>query len=441
MKTPIIDFVKAYANKNGVRAHMPGHKGKTIVGGEKFDLTEISEADILYSAQGIIKESMQNASKLFDTFATFYSTQGSTLCIKAMLYLASKGKQNPTIVATRNAHKTFIYGCALLGITPEWVYPDEYEHLCSCNITPKSVKDKIHTLKDLPCAVYITSPDYLGNTLDIKGISEVCEEFDIPLIVDNAHGAYLAFTKENMHAINQGATMCCDSAHKTLPCLTGGAYLHLSKKAEKYLPFVENALSLFASTSPSYLVMQSLDKVNDYIDKNKDKFIKTQESVEKLKADLVSFGYVLSGNEPFKVVVDLNKSGADKEEVASALKKHKIECEFADNEFVVFMFSTCSNKKDYKIVEKALCSCVLSKKPTKNKAERYEENERAMSVKDAIMKDSETIAVEKAEGRICASPLVSCPPAIPIVVSGEKITKQSIALFKRYGIEQIEVVK
>ena len=440
MNTPIIDFVKTYADKKGVRAHMPGHKGKTFIGGEKYDLTEISGADVLYSAQGIIKESQQNASKLFSSLATFYSTQGSTLAIKAMLYLVSKGKQNPTIVATRNAHKTFVYGCALLGIQPQWVYPDNYEHLCSCNISPKSIKDKITSLQKKPCAVYITSPDYLGNVLDVKGISDVCKEYGVPLLVDNAHGAYLAFTKENMHPISLGATMCCDSAHKTLPSLTGGAYLHLSKGAEEYLPFAQSALSLFASTSPSYLVMQSLDNVNAFIDKNKADFIKTQNQVEKLKIKLADFGYVLSGNEPFKVVIDLKKSGATEKDVQNSFSKYEIECEFSDNEFVVLMFSPCSTKKDYAIVEKALKSIALCLENIEDK-HVYEENEVVMSVRDAIMQDSEKISVSASLNRVCASPLVSCPPAIPIVVSGEKITKQSIALFYRYGIEEIEVVK
>ena len=201
MNTPIVDFVKKYATKNGVRAHMPGHKGKTMLGAEKFDITEISGADVLYSASGIIQQSQDNARDLFNTHATFYSTEGSSLCIKAMLHLVTKGKQSPKILALRSAHKTFIYGCALLGIEPVWVYPDDFTHLCSCIVSPQKIEEEIKAQGQTLCAVYITSPDYLGSVLDVEGIAKVCDKYNLPLLVDNAHGAYLAFTKEKNHPI------------------------------------------------------------------------------------------------------------------------------------------------------------------------------------------------------------------------------------------------
>ena len=236
MNTPIADFVKAYTLSGASRFHMPGHKGNPVIGCEMFDITEINGADVLGNADGIIAESEANAASLFNTAKTFYSTEGSTLCIKAMLALIKKNsiKSVPKILAARNAHKAFVYACALLGLEPEWIFPKEFTHLCACELSCNELDDILKNADSLPDAVYITSPDYLGNVMDVKGLSDICHKYGIPLLVDNAHGAYLAFLNESLHPIALGADMCCDSAHKTLPVLTGGAYLHLSKNCNHF---------------------------------------------------------------------------------------------------------------------------------------------------------------------------------------------------------------
>ena len=133
MRTPIADFVRAYANSGGVRLHMPGHKGKTFLGCEPLDITEINGADVLYSAHGIIDESERNASHLFKTAHTYYSTEGSTLAIKAMLMLAMQSRKSdtpPVVLAARNVHRAFISAAALLDFSVEWLYPAKTESLC-----------------------------------------------------------------------------------------------------------------------------------------------------------------------------------------------------------------------------------------------------------------------------------------------------------------------
>ena len=234
MKTPIVDFVDSYMSSHISRFHMPGHKGRDHLGFERYDITEIGGADTLYSADGIILESENNASKLFGTAHSFYSTEGASLAIKAMLALACSGcNGRPLIFAARNSHKSFVYACALLDADVKWMYSSSTKHLCECMISAEGVRETLETSNKKPCAVYITSPDYLGNIADVMGIAEVCHSYDVPLLVDNAHGAYLKFLPESCHPIDEGADMCCDSAHKTLPVLTGGAYLHISKRADR----------------------------------------------------------------------------------------------------------------------------------------------------------------------------------------------------------------
>ena len=247
MKTPIYDFVQSYIQSHTARFHMPGHKGKPYLGCEVGDITEIDGADVLYSACGVIDESECNASALFRTAHTFYSTEGSSLAIRAMLALVREqsAEERPLILAARNAHKAFVYGCALLDLQVEWMYPEKAHHVCDATITPHQLQAILAEQTKKPSAVYVTSPDYLGNVSDIAGLSAVCDAYGIPLLVDNAHGAYLGFLERSLHPIALGATLCCDSAHKTLPVLTGGAYLHISTKAPKgYAENARKALSM-----------------------------------------------------------------------------------------------------------------------------------------------------------------------------------------------------
>ncbi len=232
MDTPIFDFVQNYIKSNTARLHMPGHKGVSFLGCEAFDITEIKGADELYAPSGIIRESEENATRLFDTARTIYSAGGSSQSINAMLYLAylrADKSHRPFVLAGRNVHKSFIYALAKLDADAEWLYPEKSSSICSCIVTAKSLENKLKELENKPFAVYITSPDYLGRMSNIEALAKVCKKYDIPLLVDNAHGSYLKFCEQDLHPISLGADMCCDSAHKTLPVLTGGGYLHIAK--------------------------------------------------------------------------------------------------------------------------------------------------------------------------------------------------------------------
>ena len=304
--TPLWDFVRKYANDSNIRLHMPGHKGNTILGFEKWDLTEIPGADSLYKAEGIIAESERNLSEIFSTRASFYSTEGSSLCIKAMLHLALKANSfggRKKVVAARNVHKAFIYASALLDFDTVWF--GKSQDLYSC-FTDASTLSEILAQNDASiAAVYITSPDYLGNISDIKSIADICHKFGIPLLVDNAHGAYLKFLEKSLHPIDLGADMCCDSAHKTLPVLTGGAYLHISKSClHPFEKCAKNALALFGSTSPSYLIMCSMDYANGImISTFSDRLKIICSKVEDFKSFLISKGFKVISDEPLKLTV------------------------------------------------------------------------------------------------------------------------------------------
>ena len=444
MKTPICDFVNEYKNSGKLRLHMPGHKGKDFLGIEGYDITEISGADVLYDANGIIRESEENAARLFGTSKTIYSAEGSSLSIRAMLYLAvlhaKENGRKPIIAAGRNAHRVFMTAAALLDFEIAWIFPENKENIISCDISPEYLDAFLS--KEKPSAVYITSPDYLGNIADIKGISDICKKHGVLLLVDNAHGAYLGFLSENMHPISLGADICCDSAHKTLPVLTGGAYLHISKNAPDMMSvYAENAMSLFASTSPSYIIMQSLDMANKYIaDDYPEKLEKTANAVNKLKNQLSEYGFELIGNEPMKITLSPKSMGYTGEEIADILSANGIECEFSDPDFVVMMFTPEISDNEIEHIGNILFS-IEKKEAITEKPPVLSIPEKAITVREAVFSQSEEIDVSGCKGRILASSAISCPPAIPIVVCGEIIDENAIKCFEYYGIEKCRVVK
>lgn len=441
MKTPIVSFLKSYQEKSPVRMHMPGHKGAGILGFEGMDLTEIYGADELFAAEGIIKESEQNASSLFGC-PTYYSTQGSTLCIQTMCTILcqdakSKGKK-PKILAGRNAHRSFIHAAALLDFEIEWLYGNS-DYL-SCKIHAEDLEKAI--IESLPTAVYLTNPDYLGNLLDIQSLASVCKKHNVLLAIDNAHGAYLRFLEPSLHPIDLGADLCCDSAHKTLPVLTGGAYLHLSDSLNQvWKNDVKHFMEYFSSTSPSYLIMASLDAANKVLDTTfRNSLFECVRRVDGLKNTLIQHGYTILSGEPMKITISTKEFGYTGNEIANLLMECDIYPEFYDSDYIVLMPSPYNTKDDLKRLE--TCLCGIERKPLLiNKPPKLEQSKKAMNVRQTLFSSSITLDVSKSLGQVCSSVTVSCPPAILPVIPGEVISESSIEVMKYYGIETVRVVK
>ncbi len=449
LDTPICDFVKSYIGSDFSRLHMPGHKGRAFLGFEKFDITEISGADYLYRSTGIIARSEENLAKLFGTKHSFYSTEGSTLCIKAMLFTAMQNAQlsslRPVVLASRNVHKAFIYACALLDIDVRWLYPEDGALLSACTgiLSPDALDRKLSEMDCPPFAVYITSPDYLGGISDIPGLSRVCGKHGVPLLVDNAHGAYLKFLQKSLHPCDLGASMCCDSAHKTLPVLTGGAYLHISGSApEAYSQTAKSAMALFGSTSPSYLILQSLDLCNKYLSEGyQAKLEDCIRRLDKLKTALAQKGCAVKDTEPLKLVIEADLMGASGFDIGEALRINKVECEFCDCDHAVLMFTPENPEADYKRIFKALSGPnECRQNDSRTAPHKTAPADRAMSIRKAIFSKHESVSPEASAGRICSAPVVSCPPEVPLAVSGEIISEEAVLLMKKYGIKSVEVV-
>ena len=435
MTTPICDFVSAYLAQGPVRLHMPGHKGRGPLGVEGRDITEIPGADSLYEARGVIAESEANASALFGC-PTLYSTEGSSLCVRAMVHLAAlharmEGR-TPRFLAARNVHKSFLYAAALLDGEVAWLFDDAPSYL-SARPDPKTVEAAIQ--KERPTALYLTAPDYLGHLPDLGPIVQVCHDHSVLLLVDNAHGAYLHFLDRPCHPMDLGADLCCDSAHKTLPVLTGGAYLHLSPRLpEMLLSGAKEAMALFGSTSPSYLILQSLDLGNLYLEGLSRRLSAFLPQMDALRARLAEAGWDLVGREPLKVTLSPASRGYTGRQVAERLEAQDIFTEFADVDYLVCMMTPENNPEDLARLESALRQ-LPARPPLEEAPLPLIRPERVLSLRQAILGPAEALPASACLGRILARPGVSCPPAVPILMPGERIDEGALRAFARYGIE------
>ena len=511
--TPVYDFVTRCIQSGMSRLHMPGHKGIGPLGIEARDITEIKGADVLSDPCGIIAESEENAAALFQSAGTYYVTEGSSQAIKAMVMLALSLKKGsgggpashgpsshgpasfetgsharPVILAARNAHRAFLSALALLDADAAWVYPSNTSSLpdsvCACSPTPGQIKEALESFTaagTLPAAVYITSPDYLGTQADIAGIAAVSHSFGLPLLVDNAHGAYLHFLEPPCHPLDLGADLCCDSAHKTLSALTGGAYLHVGRDA---LPEIKDlrpaairrALALFGSTSPSWLTLQSLDLVNKSLSEDGPKQIRiTARRVSGLKEYLRLLGFPVLDSDPLKLTVDASVlgSGAGKEtapqtktnageRLAGFLRASGIEPEYVDVNYVVLMFTPSNTQLDYQRIRDCFLRSSGSLRPNDRdipaglaagSSDTPESGpapgapslylkplRQAMTIREAVFAPQEEIDVRESAGRILGGLTVSCPPAVPIAVCGEELTEEVIPVFLANSISRVSVV-
>ena len=341
---------------------MPGHKGiapeeipDALKGMYKYDITEIAGADNLYAPDGIIAASEREAGRIFGA-KTYYCTEGSSLAIKAMLYLALKhfenkkgavsGEERPTIITIGKCHKAFYHAAELLNIDVNAIEPaGDYLNSLSAKVNGLTV------------GVYVTYPDYFGTVIDLKAIKRKLEKTEIPLLVDGAHCAYFKFlqgdfAKDYPHPIDCGADAVCTSAHKTLPALTGAAYLHLSGSFSDVFSLVKHGFDIFGSSSPSYLIMASIDAFNGVVEEFKEELLSFCKEVAEVKASITEMGFNVRRSDPMRLVVASDERFTG-EDYAKALRACKCEPECFDTDYVIMMLSPYNSLKDLERIKEA----------------------------------------------------------------------------------------
>jgi arginine/lysine/ornithine decarboxylase len=428
MLLPLHDFLENYARSGMLRCHMPGHKGRY-----KNDITEIFDADSLYEAAetgGIIAASMREAAKLFASGATLYSAGGSTLAIQTMLAL-TVGMGVKKISATRYAHRSFISAAILLGLEIDWLYPKTF--MCA-DISPESVPENTE-------ALFVTATDYYGGICDIKSLRGRCNL----LLADNAQGAYQVFTGE--HPLRHGADFCADSAHKTLPALTGAAYLHVSKRMVEEYPDIDIVrqagaqMALFGSSSPPYPILDSLDCLNAHILNEREGALAALSAVAELKTRLTARGYNIKPGGRAHITINARDYGYAGGELGRLFAKTGVMPEYCDENYVVLLFSTITGEKFCDAVYDRIAA-VPAKTPLPPIVYPELHPQIAMPPRDAHFSPAGCVNIDiaDAKGRICARVTAHCPPCIPLIMPGEIIGEDEIRALELFGVRTVDVL-
>ncbi|SHK17324.1 aminotransferase class I/II-fold pyridoxal phosphate-dependent enzyme [Paramaledivibacter caminithermalis] len=466
MKKPVIvNELKKLSKRNMVSFHVPGHKSGKIferynlsnfhnIG--KFDITEIPGADNLYAPEGMIKEAQERAKEFYGGDYTFFLINGTTCGVISMIMAAT----NPgdKIIVSRDCHKAIISGMILGGVMPIYIKPKIcYELFLSMAITPKTIERAIKENPDAK-AVVITYPNYYGVCSDIEKIAEIVHKYDKVLLVDEAHGAHLKLS-ENLpiSALDAGADIVVHSTHKTLPSFTQSSMLHVKGKRID-IDKLKTMLSLTQSSSPSYLLMLSLDMamtvatgegkylMEKLIDNIED-FRKEINKIEGLNifSKEIKGKYGVKDIDITKITINMKEIGIDGIKLEEILrKKYNIQVEMADMYNILAVSSIANDRNDFNRFARALEGIYNDKRVPHKKSELPEFSfaipKMEVLLREATYRKKKSIPFSKSSGKISGEYIIPYPPGIPLICPGEVISQEIIEyvqILKNIGINII----
>lgn len=442
--TPLFHALQQHRKLGRSSFHTPGHKYHPDALSSdllQLDFTELPDTDSLFEADGAILQAEQHAAAVLGTARTLFSSGGCTLCIQAMLRLVSMGGKRK-IITSRVLHRSAVNAMALLDLEPVWLLPkqDAGPGLPG-RVQPTDIAAALTAHPDA-AAVYLTSPDYFGVLAPIGEIANPCHNANVPLIVDNAHGAHLFYTSQK-HPLELGATMTADSPHKTLPVLTGGAWLHLAD--DRFADDAKGAMALFGSTSPSYPVMASLDLCADWLAQHgHDAYAALESRVTTLRQKAHALGYTLplGSTDPTRLSLGTGQLAINGTILAETFRQCGVEPEHWDDENVVLIPTPFNTEADFSRLENAMeQGTKLEKRPAPPHPTLPVLPQAALSPRQAMFSPWETVPLKNAVGRIAADAACPCPPGVPVVMPGEIITEEMTAFLHRYGFFSTKVVK
>lgn len=428
MNTPLYTRILDYYKQNRISFAMPGHKNGRGLANELIncDVTELTYTENLHHPRQFVKESKQLLSKLFKSDESFIITGGSTAGIQAMITASLKPGQ--TLLAASDCHMSVINTCALLGINLRFI-PKEInsEYLIPTKL--KNISEYIHGVD----AVIITSPTYYGLCADVKSLAEVCHMNNIPLLVDEAHGAHFTASKKFPEpAIISGADAVCQSAHKTLNALTGAAFLHIKSKLINYNR-LKKALYMFQTSSPSYVIAASADTARAELEQGGwDEMCELCEEFRKRLAENTEIK-ILDNDDCTRLVLCFKEyeiTGFEIEEMLA--ESYQTDVEMADLLNVVLIVTPSNTASD---MEKLYLSLVSITASLKKRSKAIEIDlppafDGVISPHDAFFSDTKMLPLERSCGKISAVTVTSYPPGIPIIYIGAKITAEQVDYIK-----------
>ena len=462
IKAPIVEALRlAYENPT-YQFHIPGHtKGKAIfkdfrnlVGDKVLNVDTTDEFDnlgTLHPATGPIKEAQELAAKAFGAKKTFFLLNGSTAGNLALaMALTKKGQK---ILVNRNCHRSVLTGLMISGAEPVWICPNKIEDWSVWgNISADQIEEILNSNNDISM-VWITNPTYEGVVSDIKSISSVCKKHGIPLIVDEAHGCLWNFNKHLPEtALKLGADAVVHSLHKTGGSMSQSSMLHISKDSIIDEVAVEKALKLLHTTSPSLLLLASLDAARANLQSKKgqkllDKAVENAKYLRK-RLDSIPNLHQLKGDFGYKTDVTkvfIRIDGLSGKRLESILEiDFNIEVESASDIGVLILCNLGNKRSDFKYLADALEKIAANHYQDiyyleKRKHMPMLEPKIIMSLRDAFYAEKERIPKSEAIGRVSAEVVAECPPGISILLPGELITEEHLPYLNDY--DTLEVVK
>ena len=415
--------------------HMPGHKRNSEFLKSCPDITEVSGADDLHHPEGLILAAENNAARLFGVRKTLFSTAGSTPLILAAISAATK--RGDKILIARNCHRS-VYNAALINsLDPSFVMPERIDELDTDGaVSPEAVRKALSTTP--ATALVITSPTYDGFVSNIEEIAKICHESGTLLIVDAAHGAHLGLSKYFLpSARSLGADLVIESAHKTLPCLTGAAFLHICSDRTDPVR-LQNFFSIYHTSSPSYPIIASMESAVSLLKYRGEALFRLQsdrlDDLFRETEHLRSFRVVRRADlDKSKILISCKNSSVSGFELKKILlRDYKIECEMAMPSFLLALSSLADTSLGFDKLSYAL-TCLDREIPPKT--ETAEDIAPVpplvkMPLRDAF--EAETVAVpfEFSAGGVSADFVYAYPPGSPIIAPGEVITPKTLALCK-----------
>ena len=487
----LLERLTEYAGSDAYPFHMPGHKRREIPDGIPggfpdpygIDITEIDGFDNLHHAEGILKDAMDEAAAIYGADRSWYLVNGSTCGILSAVFATTEN--GGKILTARNCHKAVYHAICLNRLEAEYLYPEEITEFginggiraedvrkalekdaMRCAGNSGNVRGKITKIQ----AVLITSPTYEGVVSDIRVIADVAHEYGIPLIVDEAHGAHLEYADQchsfPQSALEYGADIVIQSLHKTLPCFTQTAILHVKGKLVDQ-DRISRYLSMFQTSSPSYLFMAGMERCIRYMDgdgrnemiryeKRLERFMERMarlQVLEVLDREICGTYRTVAGWDPSKIVVStMRAEDFHGEELAETLRrKYHLEMEMTAPEYVIAMTSLMDTEEGFERlgtvlleIDGALRRRTESGRKEKAASETPEGLEskvshpvRRMLICEAMDADTERTAFQDTVGKVSAEFVYLYPPGIPIIAPGEVFTDaivEKIMAYKAAGL-------
>ena len=462
VKAPIVEALKNACENPTYQFHIPGHtKGngilpdfRKLVGVKALSVDTTDEFDnlgTLHPATGPIKEAQELAAKAFGAKKTFFLLNGSTAGNLALaMGLTKKGQR---ILTNRNCHRSVLTGMIISGAEPLWLVPKRFDDWGIWgNVTPESVEEALASHDDISM-VWITNPTYEGVVSDIKAISAICKRHNVPLIVDEAHACLWNFSKHLPEsALKLGADAVVHSLHKTGGSMSQSSMLHIAENSCLDVDSVEKALKLLHTTSPSLILLASLDaaRANLESQKGKKQLERAISNAKYLRSEIDKMEHIHDLKSDFGYMTDVTKifiraDGLSGKRLESILEiEFGIEVESASDAGLLLLSNIGNTRSDMEYLVK--CLQIIDKSHYSDIY--YLEKKKhmpmltpiiKMSLREAFYSEKETISKDLAVGRISAEVIAECPPGIAVLLPGELITEAHLPYLTDY--EFIEVIK